>query len=263
VGDSFTEGMQVDYERTFCARLERALDGQFGGREVVCENYGVAGTGLFDYWHRITHDVLDPSPPNAVVLCVYPFNDFRGDFPEAGFELGGRPVREYFGVPSWPWHVVTWLNLKSRLGCYLQQKLFIAYQRWAVEPHLGPLGWWNDPAVAARMRDTPAVRRSRALLEAIREECARKGTRLCILVVGPAPGYGLRDGCSPLAEICDDWRIDVPVIDIAAEAAPHLGRLVFQADGHLNEAGHAYVAAAAALPLGAMLRGAAAVAEAE
>jgi hypothetical protein len=71
VGDSFTEAKQVEYEETFCALIERGLAGAVPGREVVCENYGVAATGLFDYWHRITHDVLPPAaPPDVLVLCV-------------------------------------------------------------------------------------------------------------------------------------------------------------------------------------------------
>ena len=70
VGDSFTEGMQVEYDKTFCALIERSLAGAWQGREVVCENYGIAATGLFEYWHRITHDVLRPDAPDALVLCT-------------------------------------------------------------------------------------------------------------------------------------------------------------------------------------------------
>src|SRR5262249_39655937 len=53
VGDSFTEEMQVAYEATFCARLENMLVPADPARQVVCENFGVSATDLFDYWHRI------------------------------------------------------------------------------------------------------------------------------------------------------------------------------------------------------------------
>jgi hypothetical protein len=249
VGDSFTEGMQVDDEKTFCARLERGLAGSAHGREVVCENYGVAATGLFDYWHRITHDVLQPAPPDALVLCIYPGNDFMGDFPDDAFDTAGKPLREYFQEPGWPWHVVTWLNLHTRFGAYLQQKVALAWHRWGAKPYRGPLFWWNDPALAAGAGDAPMVRRCRALFQAIHDECQRSGTKLCILVVGPVANYRLKDGQSPLGRILADWQIDVPVIDIAAPAFPLIGQLLFPRDGHLNEEGHSHVASAALAPL--------------
>ena len=58
---------------------------------MVCENYGVAATDLFEYWHRITHDVLRPAPPDALVLCIFPGNDFTGELPDNGFDADGRP----------------------------------------------------------------------------------------------------------------------------------------------------------------------------
>jgi hypothetical protein len=260
VGDSFTEAKQVEYGQTFCALIERGLAGALPGREVVCENYGVAATGLFDYWHRITHDVLQPEPPDVLVLCVYPGNDFSGDsgFPDAGFEAGGRPRREYYQEAGWARHVVTWLNLKSKFAQFLVRAARRVESRW-VTPGLaqGPWLWWTDPALAARATDAPAVRRSRAVLRAIAEECRRHGTKLAVLVVGPvllrskAIGYAAKDGQSPLAQILADWQIDVPVVDsaIAAAAAPELHGLVFPRDGHLNPAGHVFVAAGAVPPL--------------
>src|SRR5271157_5270860 len=63
VGDSFTEGMQVDYDKTFCALIERGLAGSVPGRAVVCENYGVAATDLFEYWHRSRTTSCGPLRP--------------------------------------------------------------------------------------------------------------------------------------------------------------------------------------------------------
>jgi hypothetical protein len=259
VGDSFTEAKQVEYGQSFCALIERGLDGAMPGREVVCENYGIAATGLFDYWHRIAHDVLEPRAPDALVLCVYPGNDFCGDsgFPDGGFGADGRPLREYYGEPGLARHVVTWLNLKSKLAQFLV-RMARHVKFLGITPPMadGPWLWWADPALAARAADAPAVRRSQAVLEAIAEECRRHGTKLAIVVVGPVyvgttVTYAARDGQSPLGRILADWRIDAPVIDIAMAAAaqPDPRNMVFARDGHLNPAGHVFVATAALPPL--------------
>ena len=119
-------------------------------------------------------------------------------------------------------------------------------------PYQAPWQWWANPDVTARAADATVIRQSRALLQAIATECRQRGTKLCILVVGPvAPYYCAKDGKSPLGQIVADWQIDVPVIDIAivAQATPMPWLLLFPRDGHLNEPGHAFVAAGAIPPL--------------
>ena len=254
VGDSFTEAMQVAYDKSFCALIEYGLKGAWQNREVVCENYGIAATGLFEYWHRIAHDVLRPNPPDALVLCIYPGNDFTGAFPADGFETNGSPCRIYYTSPTWARHVLTWLNLNSQLARYLQERAHRALARLE-PPYEAPKLWWTDPVVTAQAGDAPIIRRSRALLEAIDQDCRRFGTRLCVLVVGPVTTYPSYHGESPLARILADWKIEAPVIDVAIDAlsSPHFEGLLFPRDGHLNESGHAFVARSALPPLRAAL----------
>jgi hypothetical protein len=255
VGDSFTEGMQVSYDSTFCARLERLLNKYESGRPVICENYGVSATDLLDYWHRIAHDVLAGEPPDALVLCVYPGNDFQGHFPDNAFDIDGRARRDHFEKPGWAQHLIAWVNLHSKFGCYLQRAILSIGSSPALRPRQGPKNWWVDPEVAARSSDAPAVRRSRSLFLAIDEECKRQGTKLCILVVGPVANYVAKNGESPLARILANWRLEIPVIDVAikARARPDHRALLFPLDGHLNDAGHAYIAAEAAPSLQSIL----------
>jgi hypothetical protein len=256
VGDSFTEGMQVEYDKTFCALIERGLGEEWQGREVVCENYGIAATGLFEYWHRISHDVLQSQAPACLVLCIYPGNDFTGEFPADGFATDGTPLRNYYTDPSWTRHALTWLNLNSQFARYIQERIYRAWKRFE-PPYEAPKLWWIDPVLTASAGGAPVVRRSRALLHAIAEECRRHGTRLCVLVVGPVTTYPSYRGDSPLALILADWKIEAPVIDVAAEALalPRFGNFLFPRDGHLNELGHAYVANAALPRLRAALEG--------
>jgi hypothetical protein len=135
------------------------------------------------------------------------------------------------------------------------QRALLSWDAPSSHPRRGPKNWWADPELAARSQDATTVRRSRSLVRALDEECRRHGTKLCILVVGPVANYAAQDGQSPLARILASWRIDVPVIDLAIQARARRDwtALIFPYDGHLNEAGHAYLAQEAAGPLRAVL----------
>ncbi len=261
VGDSFTEGMQVAAESTFCAGIERiwsqsAAQG-LEARDWVCDNYGVAATDLLEYWHRIIHDVLRPDPPAAIVLCIYPGNDFQCVLPDGAFDRHDRPLREYFQNPPWTKHVIAWINLHSQFGAFVQRAVFAIGASKESYLSQGPREWWTDPAIAAGAPTAPAIRRTRAVLAALDDECRRHRTKLCILVVGPVPNYKAIGGESPLARIVADWELAIPVIDVAIEARSRSdwASLVFPADGHLTVAGHDYLARAAAARLRAALPG--------
>jgi hypothetical protein len=253
VGDSFTEAKQVEYNQSFVALLEDDLTACAGGREVVSQNMGIAGTGFFDYWHRITHDVFCPGtpPPAGLVLCIYPGNDFTDYCPGDGFEPDGRPRREYFGQPTWPKHALTWLNLKSKLAFFVVHTLKMNGFGARSSPMQVPRIWWNDPALAASAGAEPGVRRIRGLMQAIEQECDRHRTRLVIVIVGPVKNYAAKDGQSPLAEIFSAWGIKAPVIDVAikANATERPSRFVFFHDSHLNPQGHRFLADTALGPI--------------
>jgi hypothetical protein len=255
VGDSFTEAMQVPYESTFCARLESLLNERDSMRQYICENYGVSATDLPDYWHRIVHDVLTGTPPDLVILCVYPGNDFQCPFPDDAFDSEDRPLRDYYTNPSCSQHVIAWINIHLKFGCYVQRALLSIGSRAGSHWSQGPKKWWTDPKLAQAASLAPSVRRSRSLLEAIDEECVRHGTKLCVLVVGPVTNYVALNGESPLGRILADWGLAIPVIDVAirARAEPDYERLLFPVDGHLNKSGHALLAREAAPALEAVL----------
>jgi hypothetical protein len=255
VGDSFTEGMQVDYERTFCARLEKMLGAADGSRAFVCENMGVSATDLLDYWHRIHHDVLAVDPPDMIVLCIYPGNDFQGAMPDNAFDELDQPRADLFKNPGWAQHLIAWINLHSKFGCYTQRALLGIGGRRRSSAGQAPRNWWADPATAARLAESPDVRRSKAIIKAIDVECRKNGTRLCVLVVGPVAGYASVNGESPLARIMTGWDLDIPVIDIAIKARALSNRqaLTYPVDGHLTEAGHAYLASEGAPAIEALI----------
>ena len=255
VGDSFTEAMQVGYESSFCAQLEKWLAPGDGSHSLVCENVGVSATDLLEYWHRIHHDVLAIDPPDAIVLCIYPGNDFQGALPDDAFDRSDKPLADYYHKPGWAQHAIAWVNLHSKFGCYTQRALLSIGGRRPALASAAPKNWWSDPTTAARASDAPAVRRSRSILSAIDEECRKRGTKLCVLVVGPVANYAAVNGESPLARIMSGWGLNVPVIDIAikARALPNHASLTFPIDGHLTESGHDYLARETAPALKALL----------
>ncbi len=255
VGDSFTEGMQVAYESTFCARLEGLLTPPDSSPALVCENVGVSATDLLEYWHRIHHDVLAGDPPDALVLCIYPGNDFQGTLPDGAFDALDQPLPDFYRKPNWVQHVIAWINLHSKFGCYSQRALLSVAPSNTPAASRGPKNWWADPAVTARAAAVPAVRRCRSLLLAIERECRERGTKLCVLVVGPVANYTAANGASPLVRIFAGWGLEVPVFDIAikARALPGHQSLTFPLDGHLTADGHAYFAREAAPLLQAVL----------
>jgi hypothetical protein len=257
VGDSFTEGMQVPYESTFCARIEAIFNQDAPPRRIECVNYGISATDLPEYWHRIVHDVIPGNPPDALVLCIYPGNDFQCIFPDDAFAADDTPLQDYYPRPDWIKHLKAWVNLHSKFGCYLERTLLTigaSSPSWQTQ---GPKLWWSKPEVARAAQGAPAVRRSRAIFRAIDQECRQNHIKLFVLVVGPVGTYFAREGKSPLTQILADWQIEIPVIDVAIKAVARadLATLIFPVDGHLNERGHAYVANEAAAGLKAGLTG--------
>lgn len=171
VGDSFTEGMQVECASTFCSRLEKLLAPADGSRTLVCENYGVSATDLLEYWHRVHHDVLATDPPDMIVLCIYPGNDFQGALPDDAFDDSDKPLEEHYHKPGWVQHAIAWVNLHSKFGCYVLRGMLSIGSRRDSETGRPPRNWWADPVVAARSADVAAVRRSRSIIRGIDEEC--------------------------------------------------------------------------------------------
>jgi hypothetical protein len=257
VGDSFTEGMQVACESTFCARLEKLLAPAIGSRALACENFGVSATDLLEYWHRVHHDVLAIDPPDMIILCIYPGNDFQGPLPDDAFDRSDKPLEDHYHKPGWVQHGIAWVNLHSKFGCYALRGLLSIGGRRASTAGQPPRNWWANPAVAARSADLTAVRRSRSIIGAIDEECRAKGTGLCILVVGPVANYAAVNGESPLDGIISGWGLEIPVIDVAIKARlfPNHQTLTFPIDGHLTDSGHAHVASEAAPALAALING--------
>ena len=241
VGDSFTEGMQVSYESTFCAPGEVADAGGWvrrscaktsACRRPTCSSIG---TGFITTCWQSTH--------RTRLFCAFIPETTSGTLPDDAFDGSDKPLADYYRRAGWAQHVIAWVNLHSKFGSYAQRALLSVAARLPSSSQ-APKNWWADPASAAQSADVPAVRRSRSILCEIEQECRKKGTELCVLVVGPIANYAALNGESPLSRIMVAWGLDVPVIDIAikARALPDRRALTFPIDGHLTESGHEYLA---------------------
>lgn len=73
LGDSFTVGRELPYEKTFVAEVEARLEA--AGHDVACMNYAVDGTGTGMQLIHFERAVLGFAP-DILVLQVYVGNDF-------------------------------------------------------------------------------------------------------------------------------------------------------------------------------------------
>ena len=92
LGDSFVEGREVALEQTFCAVLERMLNGTSGfkGRTVEVLNFGVSGYGTAQELLTLRHDVYG-FDPDQVILVVFTANDVADNSQALSHKLRARP----------------------------------------------------------------------------------------------------------------------------------------------------------------------------
>ncbi len=80
LGDSFSEALQVDQEKTYWSILERELQTtpEFRSQTVEVINFGVSGFGTIQEWQMLEHYVGDYAP-DLVLLAFLPGNDVRNN----------------------------------------------------------------------------------------------------------------------------------------------------------------------------------------
>ena len=105
LGDSFVEGREVALEQTFCAVLERMLNGTSGfkGRTVEVLNFGVSGYGTAQELLTLRHDVYG-FDPDQVILVVFTANDVADNSQALSHKLRARPYFMLRGEQTRPGH---------------------------------------------------------------------------------------------------------------------------------------------------------------
>lgn len=243
LGDSFTFGYGVDYERTFVAALaRRAADLRF-------VNTAVPGYGPTQYRQLLEHALAGGLRPRAVLVGIFVGNDF--------YDVGWSkdlPVHE--GVIGAQNDAKDWVRRSSHLYRLLT-KAYHARGRAAQEARTHeeetyrPECWQRSPLREARL----AVREELGRIAAL---CAERGIEVRAVVIpatrgaGGAGAPGL-DPDLPVREAqaaCEAAAIPCLDATLALRLVP-VSDSYFKFDSHLTPLGHALVAdaIAAAWPL--------------
>lgn len=293
LGDSFTEGLQVEFEQTYRALLEARLQKDLGAKAVELVGMGLPGVGT-------THEMLVYEnygvrfAPDVVLVTWFSGNDRWDNYPPGkyyypGFELGPGPDEL---VPVAPREKQVGSDgLLGRIvrtnRCQLLSFVARTYRRYwlvreskkqasAPRPELpppppprspGPPGQPGPqgaaPTAAELFAKMSALDRemweiTRRVFKRFRDEVAAHGA---VLVVGMIPEDKDLDHhleSVPLSAILDD--LGVPHVDLApALRAAHAenpdARLYFEVDKHFTARGHASIVEPLAGLIEPILRG--------
>ncbi|MBI3088395.1 MAG: SGNH/GDSL hydrolase family protein [Candidatus Omnitrophica bacterium] len=128
LGDSFTFGVGVNDEETFCALLQGALDRR--GRRVEVINAGLGSySPILDY--LALRDLYLPLEPDAVILW-FDFGDLQDDFFYARnlrYDAQGEPAACHPNFVDGRFNWRSYLGDRSALVKYFNNKLIRTYQK--------------------------------------------------------------------------------------------------------------------------------------
>jgi len=213
VGDSLTFGHGVEFDQTYGALLEAQLP------ETAVDNFGLPAFGLDQIWRSLAEVAL-PARPDLVIVGFIAddfersLTAFRSDvgFNKPTFVLrDGRLASQTpaDAPPGW----IRFLDRHSRLFVGAKEVVHLAGVRFGI-------GSWWEP--------------NRAILDAMRADCAAAGTPVLFVYLPMAKGLRFPALSAYMEETGASF------LDLGSQTAP--GELHFPLDGHPNPAGHRFVA---------------------
>lgn len=242
VGDSFTQGAQVEYEDLFTSQLNRSYP------DKVIVNAGISGAGIYELSSYLEDEGIKLKP-KRVFLQLGVFNDF-------------------FDVQAHSMTFADWLSEKSHLFRYLYYNVTELFDqkkltRWS-EP-FRPTKQENIDFNILYKESSPIKEAEKNALASkiaeIKELCEANGAELTIVLI-PAREQisedALNETLSAYNISIDEldltypnrWmdsisrRLDIPLIDVTAKFRDADFLPYFDVDEHLNRAGHALVSEA-------------------
>lgn len=252
LGDSMTEGLQVDYYKNFAVILQEALNVSriCGDKKFEIMNYGVGGTGTFLQYQTYKKYVAPYKPD--VVLLIFHGNDFADNLNKADFDLENYREDKRRNVP------LKSILLKSQLVKYLFIKLQNNINFLLLLNKLGlyEMNNYTKGAFAENSLDSLKQKKeyfdyTYAIIKRFNEKVGSDGSKFIFTVMPDDVDYKTPDGWKQ-----SQWL--VPLLNFAADntieyynPAPDLALLrqkesqclrVSQCGGHLNETGHRVLA---------------------
>jgi hypothetical protein len=216
LGDSFTFGTGVDYEQTFGARLEAADS----GRTVF--NFALPGFGTDQMWMALRHQALPLAPDLIVVAFVdqdldrslTAYRPVEG-FTKPTFVLDGDSLRSETPADR-PSGLVRALERHSTLWTAARE----ATRRMGFRRPVG--SWWHTNA---------------ALFRAMAGDAREAGVPIVFVRIPTQLPLPFPSWRALMAEL------NAHHLDLAHPDSLPDHPILFPADGHIDSAGHAFVAA--------------------
>lgn len=244
IGDSMTEGLQVDYYKNFTVRLEHALNAATNRRFEVA-NYGVGGTGTFLQYQTYKKNVASYSLD--VVVLIFGMNDYTDNLSKANLD-----VENYENVRS-----KTTVLKKAILMFQLPKFLFSKLQHnIAFLKILNKLGLYefNETYLETFFKDGIQKLQERPeffdytfeLIKIFRKRVEADGAKFFLIILPDEDSYLKSDGwrsnekITKLAEFLNTEGIVYahPAEFFVKERAVLKKCLTTNCNGHLNEFGH-------------------------
>jgi hypothetical protein len=279
LGDSFTEGLQVDEPATWVQQLQALLmsertcglrRGHPAGVEVL--NFGVGGYGTGQElltWRHLARRYH----PDLVLLALYPGNDFTDNEPQAHadrpvFRLDNkgrlqldnsfRSSASYRSRTSWPGQLVDGLINHSRLLQLLNE----AKNRWANRTPAPSQQPARQAAPSTPQASPQAWALTDALIGALAAETRAAGARFAVVSTSSPDQLWPRPEQRPAEPFAQEQRFAallaarrIPYLPLAPQLQRQadLQRLTLHGfpgqapgEGHWNATGHRLAAAAIA-----------------
>jgi lysophospholipase L1-like esterase len=250
IGDSQTEGLQVRYEETYGAVLQRDLERRLPGRRFEVVNLAVSAYGthqevltLRRYGARVR--------PCWVVLGFYPGNDLADNvrLPLVTEGANGVGLVEHrFSIGHRLWlGAKVWLASRSHLYTFLVQRIKALASRQLMS-QVGVI----EPGPPPVEGESKPLRITEQLILIARRDAHSLGARFMVLVIPERsqvlrPEGGPRSALDILEQHFVSWFGRETVLHTEALAALRIvqrrgERPFFATDGHLNALGHRVVA---------------------
>lgn len=242
IGDSFTEGLQVDHFETFPVLLENALNVTDQSEYAfTVYNYGVGGTGTFLQLLRY-REHIKPYQMDVVGL-IFNHNDFTDNLNKVNYDLDNYQsvadrnvgLRKFILQFALPRYVFTklqgqrwFLELLSSFGLYELNSNLIELMEHGRE---------------SLMDDPEYYDFTFSLIEQMKQEVERSDTTFFVAIKKIEPGYGhddLHEQNEKLKQFLLDANIDFYETEIDFEQ-PYgsAGKcLTFNCGGHFTADGH-------------------------